>query len=370
MGIFGSLFTPDIEKLRARGDVRGLIKALRSKEVWVKAVDALEAIGTPEAAEGLLAHIDDFDRYLGLAVAKALARMRHPRAVPALIRMLGGDSDDIRCLTAKVLGELKEASAVAPLIAQLKCRSKYVRLEAVRALDRIGNNEAAGPISACLMDEESEVRRAAASALRELRDPSAVDGMIAALKVHPDNDTLWLLGSTGDSRAVDSLIGYLKSGDRQMASTARDFLSGSLYGGDPRAVAAREQLEAWRRAEEEREASQRQEEIESAHKRYEGTPEGELVRLLVASPDGPEVRPIGHELNRRGGEPLMLSVHKKVVQGLLQRTRSESAQILREHSLEYDQGARRRAGEVAQAQAATDARDIERAWDGIGGWLG
>lgn len=369
MGILGSLFTPDIEKLRARGDVRGLIKALRSKEVWGEAVHALETIGTPEAAEGLLAYIDDSDRYLGLAVAKALARMRHPRAVPVLIRMLGGDSDYFRCLAAEALGELKEASAVAPLIAQLKCRSKNVRLEAVRALDRIGNNEAAGPISACLMDEESEVRWAAASALRDLRDPSAVDGMIAALKVYRDNETLRALALTGDPRAVDTLLGYLKSADREMASTARLFLS-TTYDGDPRAVAALERLEASRRAEQAREVSRHQEEIETAHKRYEATPEGELVRLLVASPEGPEVRPIGHELNLRGGEPLMQSVHKKAVQGLLQRTRSESAQILREHSLGYDQSAQRRAEEVAQAQAATYARDIERAWDGIGSWLG
>ena len=91
----------------------------------------------------------------------------------------------------------------------------------------------------------------------------------------------------------------------------------------------------------------------------------------MAGPEGPEVRPIGYELNLRGGQPLMRSVHEKVVQGPLGRTRSESAEILREHGRELQTRCPATAEEVAQAQAAeVAAREIERAWDGIGSWLG
>ena len=59
------------------------------------------------------------------------------------------------------------------------------------------------------MDDERDVRRAAASALQELHDPAAIDGMIAALNVHHDSETLRALGATGDPprrRYVDRVL--------------------------------------------------------------------------------------------------------------------------------------------------------------------
>jgi HEAT repeat protein len=55
MGIFDKLFKPNVEKLKAKGDVEGLIKVLKHKnpEVRSEAEEALGEIGKP-AVEPLI----------------------------------------------------------------------------------------------------------------------------------------------------------------------------------------------------------------------------------------------------------------------------------------------------------------------------
>jgi hypothetical protein len=97
---------------------------------------------------------------------------------------------------------------------------------------------------------------------------------------------------------------------------------------------------------------------------------GDLISRLASMPGENEIELIGHELNLRGGSAQMRSVHQAVLPRLYERARTESARILRQHGKEFDPAARQRAEEVAKAQAAEDAREIERFWDGIGDWLG
>jgi len=142
------------------------------------------------------------------------------------------------------------------------------------------------------------------------------------------------------------------------------------YGSEPRAVVASNSLEQEKGAAQHGAVSARQAELEDAQRRFSKTEVRELVELLVRNPDGADVRLIGHTLHRRGGQSLMLTVHKQASVSLLERTRRESAATLREHGRESDPSACRRAEEAACAQAAEYARLIERAWDGIGEWMG
>jgi hypothetical protein len=78
LGLFGP---PNVEKLKAKGKVKGLIKALRYKKgneihqsatIREKAAEALGAIGGPRAVEPLIAALEDEDKDVRQATAKAL----------------------------------------------------------------------------------------------------------------------------------------------------------------------------------------------------------------------------------------------------------------------------------------------------------
>jgi len=103
-----------------------------------------------------------------------IEKMKTRRDVNGLIKALGyqkGDSFDARSIrrdAARALGELEDPRAVEPLIAALKDESFSVRKAAAEALGKIGDTRAVEPLSAALKDKDSDVRKAAAEALVSL----------------------------------------------------------------------------------------------------------------------------------------------------------------------------------------------------------
>ncbi len=102
---------PDIEKLKARGNVEGLIKALhyRKASVHMAAVEALGNIGDVRAVEPLISALKDKDWGWG-----------------------------VREGAAEALGNIGDVRAVEPLVAALKDEYRDVREVAAEALDKIG----------------------------------------------------------------------------------------------------------------------------------------------------------------------------------------------------------------------------------------
>lgn len=105
MGIFGP---PDIKKLKARKNVKGLIKALKDKDEDVRR-DSAEALG----------------------------KIRDKRAVEPLIEALKDKDEGVRKDSAEALGKIGDPSAVEPLIGALKDVDPYVRKAALDALKKI-----------------------------------------------------------------------------------------------------------------------------------------------------------------------------------------------------------------------------------------
>ena len=85
------IFKPNIEKMKANGDVEGLIKALKHRD---------EAVQEDAAV--------------------ALGRIGDVRAVDPLIRALKDELSDVRERAAYALGKIGDARAVDPLIRALK----------------------------------------------------------------------------------------------------------------------------------------------------------------------------------------------------------------------------------------------------------
>ena len=132
MGIFHR--KPNIEKLKEKKDVEGLIKALRFERD--KGVDLIR-----DAVE-------------------ALGKIGEP-AVEPLIQALKDEDDGVRWSAAEALGEIKDARAVKPLVKALKDKYWYVRKQAAYALGDIGDARAVEPLIEALKDDEEEVREAA-----------------------------------------------------------------------------------------------------------------------------------------------------------------------------------------------------------------
>ena len=210
MGLFGP---PDVARLEARRDVKGLIGALGySKDGSVRrsAALALGRSGDTRAVGPLIAALEDPSTYAAQAAATALGEIGDARAVEPLIAATRGRDEALGRAAVGSLGVIG-VPAVMPLIALLGTTDGTAREAAAKALALIGV-PAVGPLVAALADPDDAVRRATAEVLGGIGDTRAVEPLIAALS---DRDLFVrmavaeALGVIGDTRAVEPLIAAL-----------------------------------------------------------------------------------------------------------------------------------------------------------------
>jgi HEAT repeat protein len=158
---------PDVARLIAKRDMKGLLKALGlpgDAVVRAGAATALGAFGDPAAVVPLVVAVGDDQRDVRLAAVAALGRLGGPGAVAALAPLLG--SSDLRmCEAALAALVMIGAASVDSLAGALKDRDSYVRARATKALGEIGGERAVEPLTATLHDRSKMVRQAAADAL-------------------------------------------------------------------------------------------------------------------------------------------------------------------------------------------------------------
>jgi len=293
MGLFG----PNVEKLKAKKDVEGLIEALthRDESVRTRAAEALGdlGVGALRAVEPLAAALSDQSTPVGIAAAEALgkigdshavyrlalaprsirmtalqalasmARRGNPAAVDVLVRELAHPDPAVVGFASGALGEIGERAAgpvvaavaegnpkidatvaaallakfggsgVQALVDALRDDRHWARVRVVETLREIGS-PAVQPLIAALEDKTSEVQESAAEALGALADPRAVEPLVAAL-AHAGirSAALGALGDIGDPRAVDAVVNALTDEKGWVRVVAAEAL-GKI--GDPRAV--------------------------------------------------------------------------------------------------------------------------------------
>jgi HEAT repeat protein len=205
--LFGLLGPPNVKKLKAKGDVQGLITALgykRDATVPQTAAQALVEIGHAREA------------------VEALEKMDDARAVAPLIIVLRDKVWRVRRVAARALEKIGTL-AVEPLIAALKDEEWRVREGAASALGQIGDPRGVAPLIAALEDTDRIVRRAAASALGQIGDPRGAEPLTVATK---DGDravrrvAARALGQIGDPRGGEPLVAALKDADMAVRRTA------------------------------------------------------------------------------------------------------------------------------------------------------
>ena len=185
MPLFGP---PNVEKLRATGDIRGLIKALTDRDPRIRdaARKALITIGSL-AVEPLIAALNYESVLVRRNAASALGAIGDRRAVDALVLALKDTDWHVYHHAAVSLGLLHDARAVEPLIMALGLSDEQlpedpfgesgqresVGLCARQALVEIGAPAVASLIAA-LKHNQAIVRVRAAAALGNIADPRSV----------------------------------------------------------------------------------------------------------------------------------------------------------------------------------------------------
>jgi HEAT repeat protein len=130
----------DVDNMARRGDLRGLLNALRGRDpvVQARASLLLGSIGRP--------------------------------AVPVLIEGLKDEDKDVRTAAAAALISIGPEArfAVGTLVRALKDEDYFVRWNSAVALGEIGDKEAVPALMETLADENIDVRKAAADALEKI----------------------------------------------------------------------------------------------------------------------------------------------------------------------------------------------------------
>lgn len=219
---------PNIDKLKAKRDIRRLIKALQYEEDWHIRLAAAEALGElkdPLAIEPLAIHFDH--EVVQQGVVKALVTIGESAVAP-LCAALKHSNELVRQNAALALGQFGGARAVEPLCAALNDTDARVRLWAAQALERLADSRAVVPLCAALRDTDVGVRQRAAAALTHFADERAVEPLCAALKHSGDGiarrraaDALIKCSS---SLAVEPLCAYLADSEKEVRLLAAEVL--------------------------------------------------------------------------------------------------------------------------------------------------
>ncbi|NPD88223.1 MAG: HEAT repeat domain-containing protein [Asgard group archaeon] len=156
-----------IKRFESGEDFHRIISELRSEDASEieSAFSALIRLGEP-IIEPLIDTLKDEDKDIRYIAAKALEEIGY-QAVDPLIVELGNNRSRVRICATETLGKIGSPKAIGPLIATLKDEKEdvIVREYAVYALERIGKSAA----------------KALIKALKELKDPSAIAPLSAAL---------------------------------------------------------------------------------------------------------------------------------------------------------------------------------------------
>jgi HEAT repeat protein len=253
---------PDVDRLKEKGDVKGLIKALQYRKLgWVReqAAWALGEIGDPRAVTPLVDLLTD--RAAQAAAADALGEIGDPGAAgPLAVLLAQGDhrgvDSAVRALakigvpavrhlvgafatsdysvfgaTQRALAEIGPGAA-EPLAASIDNKNPNVRLGVVETLGEIGEPSSVSALATALKDEEFRIREAAAAALGKIDDVHVVETLLAAAKSRLPGVRRAVLEALrdialrdiGGNHAADALSQLLDDEDPDFRSAVADAL--------------------------------------------------------------------------------------------------------------------------------------------------
>ena len=208
MGLFGG---PNVDKLAAKRDLKGLAKAVTNGDPDVRdsASRALAEIGGADAVHAIAERLDGQQDEAVIESGVGALRAMGDHAAPVLLSGLRESPDDKKPLYGALLGRLGAQEGLPPLLEATHDGDPTVRGTAAFGLALIDDPEAPKRIIAVFQtDEDMDARGLAAMALGAKKLPGAYETFSEALD---GDDALGrALGATGlgmleDVRAVPRL---------------------------------------------------------------------------------------------------------------------------------------------------------------------
>jgi HEAT repeat protein len=236
MPIFGP---PDVEKLKTKRDVNGLIKALNHPlinhtcHLNLEAAKALGQLGDPLAVQPLIDNLQrsGFD-VMREAAAIALGLIGDAQATQALIRATKDTSPKVRKAAAQALGKIGSTLATEVLINALQDKFPEVQEQALQAIREIGDVRAIKPLAAVYGDSkkyEGKFRVAASQVAQEIATSGKVGAVEVLIFVIQDYDgearsmARRILVSLGNV-VIEPLCALMSSPDSAVRTTAAQAL--------------------------------------------------------------------------------------------------------------------------------------------------
>ncbi len=162
-----------------------------------------------DAVPALLPVVADPDRIKREYVIAALGNLKAVGAIPAITGVLENPQFGRRYVAAWALGEIGSQAAVPPLVKALADQDVEVRKYATRSLIKL-NRLAVAPLIFFLRQPQSpEAEGAAIRALGDIADPAAFEILLQHLDSANRADVVTALGKLKDPRAVDALVAVL-----------------------------------------------------------------------------------------------------------------------------------------------------------------
>lgn len=244
-GIFHTLFRPNVQRMKDRGDITGLIKALRHKQSNIRrsAAESLGQLDDRQAIKPLIGALCDKDRATQMAVLNGLAlhRIRKRNKVASKPTDREADANLGQRVTTQPSGGEASTFSLRSILDEASIKKLDQLLDegkvsatAVKQLDPLAEEEMVNDLIIeslvdNLADEDRSIRQTAADALIK-KGSLATNRLIdlLALKDLPPYTTkaaIRILGEMHDPRAVEPLVTFLSGSSTDLRLCAAEALS-------------------------------------------------------------------------------------------------------------------------------------------------
>ena len=204
-----------IVSIGTREAVDAMIPLLRSEDVALRnlAIEIISRIGST-AAPQVTALLNDPDMDVQKFAVDILKSMKSPETVDSLIRTLYSENVNIAGDAAEILGDIGNPRAIYALTQCLE-REPWLKCAALRALGKIGGEDALRAVLSISPDEEGLVLFCAVTALGSIGDKRGLDYLIGLLdKKYPSLE----------SAVIQALESILKNADTNTIEKAKSAL--------------------------------------------------------------------------------------------------------------------------------------------------
>src|SRR5262245_12036134 len=168
---------------------------------------------TDPARQGIERALRDPDAAVRVSALDTLERHDAMPSLPSVLTALEDDSREVRLRAVRLLAGKRDARIALPLLSRVEEADRQVRVEAIRAL---GSHPRATPALLRLMAEQGDDLRAAAmDALAALRAEEAIPALVALARRRPADDIVrraqLALGKVAAPASVTALIALLRT---------------------------------------------------------------------------------------------------------------------------------------------------------------